>query len=77
LDPSFGLFKYDPETRFCWFGSGDLGVFEFVGILFGLALYNGVMVRINFGSVFYKKLLKEYVGLDDLKELFPVRLELI
>lgn len=75
MDPVYGMFEYDEETRFTWFNRACLegdSMFEYVGILLGLALYNGVMVGISFPCCFYKKLLSEEIHLDDFKASFPV-----
>jgi ubiquitin-protein ligase E3 A len=74
IDPNFGMFIYDPETRFTWFNPATLepsSQFELVGMIVGLALYNGVMLRILFPPMLYKKLLNEDVSLDDVKIAFP------
>ena len=76
LDPSFGMFDYDQETRFSWINSASLEAnsqFELVGIMLGLALYNGVIIRVSFPPLMYKKLLKEKIGLEDVAGAFPVR----
>ena len=67
--------------RFYWFNgySYEMPVrFEFVGMLLGLALYNGVHLNIHFPEIAFKKLLnknyEEDHGLeivDDLKEIEP------
>ncbi|KAJ3279630.1 hypothetical protein HK104_001276 [Borealophlyctis nickersoniae] len=74
LDPAYGMFSHDEETRFCWFNGASLEPerqFELVGIILGLALYNGVMVGVNFPRLVWKKVLDETPDLDDLKEAFP------
>jgi ubiquitin-protein ligase E3 A len=74
LDPNFGMFDYDSETRYSWFNPASLeskSQFELVGMIMGLALYNGVMLRILFPPLFYKKLLKEEINLEDVKLAFP------
>lgn len=40
-----------------------------IGILFGLAIYNDVLIDIKFPKIIYKKLLGEECILEDLKEL--------
>ncbi|CDW52534.1 E3 ubiquitin protein ligase HERC4 [Trichuris trichiura] len=55
----FSLFVFQPKT------------FQFVGILCGLAIYNGVIVALPFPLALYRKLLKEPVTVEDLKELSP------
>lgn len=46
--------------------------YELVGILVGLALYNGVILGVRFPSVVYRKLLGWEIGLDAFTESFPV-----
>lgn len=45
--------------------------FELIGILLGLAIYNGINLNILFPAIVYKKLMEEEVGLDDVKEIDP------
>ncbi len=40
--------------------------FELIGILWGLAIYNNIIVNIRFPQVVYKKLLKEETSLEDI-----------
>ena len=75
LDPSFGMFDYDPETRYSWISRGSLepaSQFELVGTILGLALYNGVIIRVSFPPLMYKKLLDEEISLEDFEQTFPV-----
>ncbi|KAK9720272.1 hypothetical protein K7432_004228 [Basidiobolus ranarum] len=75
LDPVFGMFVYDDETRYSWInGASKEGekYFELVGIILGLALYNGVIIGANFPKLIYKKLLGKPINLEDIKEGFPV-----
>ncbi|KAI9092800.1 hypothetical protein DFS34DRAFT_596368 [Phlyctochytrium arcticum] len=74
LDPAYGMFTYDTETRLSWIQTATLeseGKFELVGRVLGLALYNGVIVDVPFPNVVYKKLLGEHVDLEDVKEAWP------
>ncbi|KAJ3045187.1 hypothetical protein HDV00_011057 [Rhizophlyctis rosea] len=74
LDPSYGMFTYDEETRVSWINGASLEPekhFELIGTIFGLALYNGVMVGVNFPRLFWKKILDEVPSLGDVKEAFP------
>jgi ubiquitin-protein ligase E3 A len=74
LDVSYGLFVYDDQTRYNWFNSDSINsdvYFELVGILIGLAVYNGVMLGFSFPQIFYKKILDEKVGFDDFIQAFP------
>jgi ubiquitin-protein ligase E3 A len=75
LDPVFGMFDYDPETRYSWIKRSSLepaSQFELVGTILGLALYNGVIIRVSFPPLMYKKLLNEEITLEDFEIAFPV-----
>ena len=44
LDPKYSILKYDPESRRFWFNGDSLEAqeeFELVGMLLGIAIYNG------------------------------------
>ncbi|KAF9950562.1 hypothetical protein BGZ72_007803 [Mortierella alpina] len=87
FDSQFGLFKELEEQRSWWFegtmdGSSHVEMsekdkrirlveYELVGVLVGLALYNGVILGVRFPSVVYRKLLNWQVGLDSFIESFP------
>lgn len=87
FDSQFGLFKELEEGHSWWFegmmdgsshvemSSKDARVrlveYELVGILVGLALYNGVILGVRFPSVVYRKLLGWEVELDSFIESFP------
>ncbi|KAF9559899.1 hypothetical protein EC968_006422 [Mortierella alpina] len=87
FDSQFGLFKELEEQRSWWFegtmdGSSHVEMseedarvrlveYELVGVLVGLALYNGVIFGVRFPSVVYRKLLNWQVGLDTFIESFP------
>ena len=74
------MFSYEEETRYCWINGASLEPerqFELVGIVLGLALYNGIILGINFPRLLYKKLLDEDVDLDDVKGAFPVSFDII
>ncbi|KAJ3119077.1 hypothetical protein HK100_000475 [Physocladia obscura] len=74
VDPVVGMFVYDPETRYSWINGASLEPerqFELVGVVLGLALYNGVMLGIGLVPALYKKLLGERIGIEDLIVGFP------
>ncbi|KAF9158636.1 hypothetical protein DFQ26_007397, partial [Actinomortierella ambigua] len=87
FDSKFGLFKELEETRAWWIegaldGSSTVVVseeevgqrlveYELVGILIGLALYNGVILGVRFPSILYRKLLGWPVDLQSFTESFP------
>ncbi|KAJ3218464.1 hypothetical protein HK099_005037 [Clydaea vesicula] len=75
MSPTYGMFVYDEDTRFVWINGASLESerqYELIGTVLGLALYNGVILGINFPMIVYKKLLDEEIDLEDLKQGFPV-----
>ncbi|PSR79386.1 hypothetical protein BD289DRAFT_375524 [Coniella lustricola] len=64
LDPSFGAFTVDERNRMTWFQPGSpepTWKFELVGLLMGLAVYNGLTLPVTFPKALYRKLLGEPV----------------
>ena len=78
----YGLFVQNPDSRLSWFtidpsrDAASTEEYMLLGKLMGLAVYNGVILDIQFPTVLFKKLLNEDVPIDleDLKEFDPVRL---
>ncbi|KAI8369252.1 uncharacterized protein BYT42DRAFT_647962 [Radiomyces spectabilis] len=57
VDPTLGLFEIDPETRLCWIRrmvKPDLRMYEMVGVMMGLAIYNGIIMNLQFPKIFWK-----------------------
>eukprot|EP00922_Rhytidocystis_sp_ex-Travisia-forbesii_P064094 GHVS01095304.1.p2 GENE.GHVS01095304.1~~GHVS01095304.1.p2 ORF type:complete len:378 (+),score=56.09 GHVS01095304.1:1487-2620(+) len=74
FNPDYGMFKHYEEQRIVWFHSASLehdSQFELIGIVLGLAMYNGVILDVHFPLAVYKKLLDVPVGLADLSEIQP------
>ncbi|KAG7999979.1 putative E3 ubiquitin-protein ligase HERC4 [Nibea albiflora] len=74
LDPKYGMFRYYEESRLIWFSNKtfeDIDLFNLIGVICGLAIYNITIVELHFPVALYKKLLKRKPTLDDLKELMP------
>ncbi|TMW64427.1 hypothetical protein Poli38472_013049 [Pythium oligandrum] len=74
LDPAFGMFTYDDETRTMWFNSDSLEAtmeFELIGILLGLAIYNAVILDLQFPHIVYKKLMQCPLSLADVEIAMP------
>jgi hypothetical protein len=56
------MFTVDPETRMIWFQPASFEPewkFKMLGILFSLAVYNGVTLPVTFPLAFYEHLLSE------------------
>ena len=75
LDPDYGAFTVDERTRMAWFVPSSLVEswrFELIGILFSLAVYNGLTLPVTFPKALYKKLLDEPVeGLHHIADGWP------
>jgi len=69
LSPEFGMFVTDERSRMSWFWEGSLEShmkFELVGLVIGLAVYNGITLPVNFPKVLYIKLLGGTPTLNDI-----------
>lgn len=75
LDPSYGMFTTDSQTRHSWFqpcSCEPLYKFELLGLLVSLAIYNGLTLPVNFPTAFYRKLLGLKVKhLDHIRDGWP------
>jgi len=74
FDVNYGMFTWDEDLRVYWFNRSSLEnerEFELIGILLGVAIYNGVIPDIRFPHVVYKKLMQQSLTLADLKMAFP------
>uniref|UniRef100_A0A914ULP6 HECT-type E3 ubiquitin transferase n=1 Tax=Plectus sambesii TaxID=2011161 RepID=A0A914ULP6_9BILA len=75
FNPDYGMFVYSEETRLFWFNPGCTYCereYRLIGILFGLAIYNQVLVDVRFPLVLYRKLFGRRAVFADLKQLDPV-----
>ncbi|KAG7211831.1 hypothetical protein KM043_011056 [Ampulex compressa] len=75
LDPKYGMFKQFEDTRTIWFSEDsfeDEVMYYLIGVLCGLAIYNFIIIDLPFPLALYKKLLREPVGLNDIKDMSPV-----
>ena len=74
FDANYGMFKYNEKSRLFWFNLNSFEEkikFELIGIILGLALFNGIILDIKFPLAIYKKLLGIPPCLNDLKEYDP------
>jgi hypothetical protein len=71
----YGCFVTDDRTRISWFSIvtlEPLHKFELLGLLVGLAIYNGVTLPVSFPLVLYRKLLGWPVDrLEDIEDGWP------
>ncbi len=71
FDPDYGMFNYNKKTRLYWFNHYTFEPkikYELIGIIFGLAIYNNVILDVKFPLTVYKKLLGIKPTLEDMKE---------
>lgn len=74
FDVKYGMFVADEQTRTHWFDRNSvdqLGEYQLIGILLGLAIYNGVILNVPFPPVLYAKLRDQKPTLADLDASFP------
>lgn len=74
FDVKYGMFTHDEQTRTYWFDRNSvdqLGEYQLIGILLGLAIYNGVILNVPFPPVLYAKLRDQKPTLADLDSSFP------
>ncbi len=72
FDIQYGMFTYINNGRYFWFNKQCIWFtnndYQLVGILFGLALYNNVILDVSFPLALYKKILNIPLKLNDLTE---------
>jgi len=74
FNPDYGMFEYFEDVRFCWPNKNSLEnnrLFELIGVLLGMAMYNGIILDVHFPRAVYKKLLNYKPTLSDLREFQP------
>ena len=70
----YGMFTYLEEVERMWINCDSLEsdlLFELVGTLLGIAIYNGIILDLHFPPVVYKKLQGFKTNLNDLKDVEP------
>ena len=73
----YGMFTYLEEAERMWINCNSLReleshlLFELVGTLLGIAIYNGIILDLHFPPVIYKKLQGCRTDLADLKDVEP------
>ena len=76
MGQGYGMFvDTDDVNHISWFTVKpleELHKFELLGVLMGIAIYNGITLPVNFPFIFYKKLLGgEAGGLEDIQDGWP------
>uniref|UniRef100_A0A915J683 HECT-type E3 ubiquitin transferase n=1 Tax=Romanomermis culicivorax TaxID=13658 RepID=A0A915J683_ROMCU len=71
----YGMFIFNEATHLFWFNSFCVDCsseYTLIGMLFGLAIYNYIIVDVQLPIVLYKKLMNTPGSFDDLKYFDPV-----
>jgi len=76
MGQGYGMFvDTDNVNHISWFTVKpleELHKFELLGVLMGIAIYNGITLPVSFPLIFYKKLLGgEAEGLEDIEDAWP------
>lgn len=75
FNPDYGMFVTNEDTQMCWFNPFSFeneAQFTLIGIVLGLAIYNSVILPLNFPMAVYKKLLNVRVTWRDLEDWNPL-----
>ncbi|KAL1459581.1 hypothetical protein WDU94_011550 [Cyamophila willieti] len=75
FNPDYGMFCLQSDTQHMWFNQMSYesdAQFTLVGILLGLAIYNNIILDVNFPMVVYKKLMGKRGSFFDLEDFNPV-----
>lgn len=68
VSPDVGLFVQDESTRLCWIRpvmDHDIRLYEMVGVMMGLSIYNGVIMNLQFPKILWKILVMPNEALID------------
>ncbi|XP_049820248.1 ubiquitin-protein ligase E3A isoform X2 [Aethina tumida] len=75
FNPDYGMFTNLPDTQSVWFNPTSFesdAQFTLIGIVLGLAIYNNVILAVNFPMVVYRKLMGKRGSFEDLQEWNPL-----
>lgn len=75
FNPDYGMFVHSEDSASVWFNSTSFeneAQFTLIGIVLGLAIYNNIILPVNFPMVVYRKLMGVRGSFADLEEWNPV-----
>lgn len=75
FNPDYGMFINNDDTNTVWFNSTSFeneAQFTLIGIVLGLAIYNNIILAVNFPMVVYRKLMGMKGSFADLADWNPV-----
>ncbi|KAF5298616.1 hypothetical protein FQR65_LT09712 [Abscondita terminalis] len=74
FNPDYAMFTYQNETQTVWFNPTCFesdAQFTLIGIVLGLAIYNNIILAVNFPMVIYRKLMGKRGSFEDLLDWNP------
>lgn len=75
FNPDYGMFIQQESTGSIWFNSSSFEngeQFVLIGLLIGLAIYNNIILAVNFPMIVYRKLMGIKGTFTDLADYDPV-----
>lgn len=75
FNADYGMFIYQEDTKTVWFNSTSFeneAQFTLIGIVLGLAIYNNIILAVNFPMVVYRKLMGVKGSFADMEDWNPV-----
>src|SRR3954471_17835530 len=72
--PAAGMFTLNEKTNFYWLNPSCTECeveYHLIGVLYGLAVYNNVLIDVHFPQVIYRKLVGAPVSYHDLADYDP------
>lgn len=78
FNPDYAMFTFQSDSNTVWFNPTSFesdGQFTLIGIVLGLAIYNNVILAVNFPMVLYRKLMGKKGSFEDLSDWNPVSLK--
>lgn len=74
FNPDYAMFTYQEDSQTVWFNPTSFeneAQFTLIGIVLGLAIYNNIILAVNFPMVLYRKLMGKRGSFEDLAEWNP------
>ncbi|KPI91170.1 Ubiquitin-protein ligase E3A [Papilio xuthus] len=74
FNPDYGMFTQQPDSHTVWFNPTSFETeaqFTLIGIVLGLAIYNNIILAVNFPMVVYRKLMGRKGAFEDLADWNP------
>ncbi|CAK1551648.1 unnamed protein product [Leptosia nina] len=75
FNPDYGMFTQQVDSHTVWFNPTSFETeaqFTLIGIVLGLAIYNNIILAVNFPMVVYRKLMGKKGSFEDLADWNPI-----